>query len=108
MNFGNPEKPAVMWQFKECVRGMSEACSAFNTPVVSGNVSFYNESSGVAIYPTPVVGMLGLIDNTLLNGGAPYDGTGYRTDIGKMGNVGHSALGAPGISTQGGTGNSSR
>ncbi|MFA5104308.1 MAG: phosphoribosylformylglycinamidine synthase subunit PurL [Candidatus Margulisiibacteriota bacterium] len=64
LNFGNPEKPAVMWQFRECVRGMSLACRELNTPVVSGNVSFYNESNDTAIYPTPVVGMLGLIDNT--------------------------------------------
>lgn len=64
LNFGNPEKPAVMWQFRECVRGMSLACKELNTPVVSGNVSFYNESNDTAIYPTPVVGMLGLIDNT--------------------------------------------
>ena len=63
LNFGNPEKPAVMWQFKECLRGMSDACRAFDTPVVSGNVSFYNENNGVAIYPTPVIGMLGVIED---------------------------------------------
>ncbi|MEK7376270.1 MAG: phosphoribosylformylglycinamidine synthase subunit PurL, partial [Candidatus Margulisiibacteriota bacterium] len=63
LNFGNPEKPAVMRQFKECVRGISEACRTFDTPVVSGNVSFYNENNGVAIYPTPVIGMLGVIDD---------------------------------------------
>lgn len=61
LNFGNPEKPEIMWQFKEAIRGMSEACSFLKTPVVSGNVSFYNETQGVAIYPTPVVGMVGLI-----------------------------------------------
>lgn len=64
LNFGNPEKPAVMWQFRECVRGMAQACRDLDTPVVSGNVSFYNESNDTAIFPTPVVGMLGLIDNT--------------------------------------------
>jgi phosphoribosylformylglycinamidine synthase subunit PurL len=64
LNFGNPEKPAVMWQFRECVRGMGDACRELNTPVVSGNVSFYNESNDTSIYPTPVVGMLGLIDNS--------------------------------------------
>ena len=63
LNFGNPEKPEIMWQFKESVRGMSDACSFFKTPVVSGNVSFYNETQGVAIYPTPVVGMVGLIQD---------------------------------------------
>ena len=63
LNFGNPEKPEIMWQFKESVRGMSDACSFFKTPVVSGNVSFYNETQGVAVYPTPVVGMVGLIQD---------------------------------------------
>ncbi len=62
LNFGNPEKPGIMWQFKECLRGMSDACRTFDTPVVSGNVSFYNENNGVAIYPTPVIGMLGVIE----------------------------------------------
>ncbi len=63
LNFGNPEKPEVMHQFKECVRGMAKACEEFATPVVSGNVSFYNENNGEAIIPTPVIGMLGLIEN---------------------------------------------
>jgi phosphoribosylformylglycinamidine synthase len=62
LNFGNPEKPEVMWQFKQAVEGMVEACRALNVPVISGNVSFYNENNGVAVYPTPVVGMLGLIE----------------------------------------------
>lgn len=63
LNFGNPEKPEIFWQFAECVRGIRTAVKYFNTPVTGGNVSFYNESEGVAIYPTPVVGMLGLIDD---------------------------------------------
>lgn len=63
MNFGNPEKPEIMWQFEQAVLGMSEACRRFNTPVVSGNVSFYNETNGVSIYPTPSVGMVGLIED---------------------------------------------
>lgn len=63
LNFGNPEKPEVMWQFKQAVEGMTEACKALNIPVISGNVSFYNENNGVAIHPTPVVGMLGLIES---------------------------------------------
>ncbi|MGQ7278437.1 phosphoribosylformylglycinamidine synthase subunit PurL [Brevibacillus thermoruber] len=61
LNFGNPEKPEVFWQFEKAVDGMSEACLALNTPVIGGNVSFYNERSGDAIYPTPTVGMVGLI-----------------------------------------------
>ncbi len=63
LNFGNPEKPEIMWQFKESIEGMKEACLFLNTPVVSGNVSFYNETEGESVYPTPTVGMVGLIEN---------------------------------------------
>jgi phosphoribosylformylglycinamidine synthase len=62
LNFGNPEKPEIMWQFREAVRGLGDAARALGTPVVSGNVSFYNETRGVPIFPTPTVGMLGLLD----------------------------------------------
>jgi phosphoribosylformylglycinamidine synthase len=61
LNFGNPERPAVMWQFAESIAGMAEACEALGTPVTGGNVSFYNESGDSAIDPTPVIGMLGLL-----------------------------------------------
>lgn len=64
LNFGNPEKPEVYWQFQRVVDGMSMACRILETPVVSGNVSFYNESPQGAVYPTPVVGMVGLINNS--------------------------------------------
>jgi len=63
LNFGNPERPEVMWAFSEAVRGMGDACRALGTPVTGGNVSFYNESGDSAVYPTPVVGMVGLIDD---------------------------------------------
>jgi phosphoribosylformylglycinamidine synthase len=63
LNFGNPEKPEIMWQFEQAVLGMAEACRRFSTPVVSGNVSFYNETNGVPIYPTPSVGMVGLLED---------------------------------------------
>lgn len=63
LNFGNPYKPEIFWQFKEAVRGMGDACRFFNTPVTGGNVSFYNESPEGAVYPTPVIGMLGIIDD---------------------------------------------
>lgn len=63
LNFGNPEKPEIMWQFAEAVEGMKEACLGLNTPVVSGNVSFYNETEGKSIYPTPTVVMVGVIDD---------------------------------------------
>ncbi|HJT18084.1 MAG TPA: phosphoribosylformylglycinamidine synthase subunit PurL, partial [Thermoanaerobaculia bacterium] len=62
LNFGSPERPEIMWQFSECIRGISAACAALGTPVVSGNVSFYNETEGRAIYPTPTVGMVGILE----------------------------------------------
>ena len=62
LNFGNPEHPEVMWQLSQAVDGMSEACLALGLPVIGGNVSLYNESGGMDIDPTPVVGVLGLID----------------------------------------------
>ena len=63
LNFGNPERPVVMWQFAESIRGMRDACLALETPVTGGNVSFYNESADSAIDPTPVIGMLGLLED---------------------------------------------
>jgi phosphoribosylformylglycinamidine synthase len=62
LNFGNPEKPEVLWQFNECVKGMSEIARRFNTPVISGNVSFYNETEGVTVNPSPVIGVAGKMD----------------------------------------------
>jgi phosphoribosylformylglycinamidine synthase len=62
LNFGNPEHPEVMWELSEAVDGMAEACRAFGVPVIGGNVSLYNESRGRDIDPTPVIGMLGLVD----------------------------------------------
>ena len=63
LNFGNPYKPENYWQFKKAIEGMGEACKFFNTPVTGGNVSFYNESPEAAVYPTPTIGMVGLIEN---------------------------------------------
>ena len=63
MNFGNPEHPEVMWQFSETIDGMGDACRVLKTPVVGGNVSFYNESRGANIDPTPVIGTIGLIES---------------------------------------------
>jgi phosphoribosylformylglycinamidine synthase len=62
LNFGNPEHAKVMWQLSECIDGMTEACRALELPVIGGNVSFYNESGGADIHPTPVLGVLGLVD----------------------------------------------
>ncbi|MEA2684795.1 MAG: phosphoribosylformylglycinamidine synthase subunit PurL [Chloroflexota bacterium] len=63
LNFGNPEKPEVFWELKESVEGMAQACRDLELPVVSGNVSLYNDTSGVSIYPSPVVGMVGVIED---------------------------------------------
>jgi phosphoribosylformylglycinamidine synthase subunit PurL len=63
LNFGNPEKPAVYHQLQQCIEGMAQACEALGSPVISGNVSLYNESGGEAIYPTPIVGVLGLLED---------------------------------------------
>ena len=63
LNFGNPYKPDVYYQFREAVAGMGEACRALQTPVTGGNVSFYNESPAGAVYPTPVIGMVGLLED---------------------------------------------
>ncbi|MBI5232401.1 MAG: phosphoribosylformylglycinamidine synthase subunit PurL [Coriobacteriales bacterium] len=63
LNFGNPEKPDVYWTFYEAVRGMADACKEWGIPVISGNVSFYNESFGQAIYPTPTVGLVGVLED---------------------------------------------
>jgi len=62
LNFGNPYKPEMYWCFKKAIEGMGEACRFFNTPVTGGNVSFYNESPEASVYPTPVIGMVGLIE----------------------------------------------
>ena len=72
LNFGNPEKPEVMWQFSEVVTGMSEALSAFGVPITGGNVSFYNETDGAGILPTPVVGVVGVLADTATLVGQHY------------------------------------
>ncbi|WP_449598897.1 phosphoribosylformylglycinamidine synthase subunit PurL [Niallia sp. Marseille-Q9988] len=64
LNFGNPEKPEIFWQIEKAADGISEACLALNAPVIGGNVSLYNETNGTAIYPTPVIGMVGLVKDT--------------------------------------------
>ncbi len=63
LNFGNPERPEIMWQLSLCIEGMKDACEALGVPVVSGNVSLYNETNGLSIYPTPIIGMVGLIES---------------------------------------------
>jgi phosphoribosylformylglycinamidine synthase II len=76
LNFGNPEKPEVMWQFTQALDGMAEACRAFDTPITGGNVSFYNETLGKPIYPTPVIGMLGILEDAECAVGAAFRNEG--------------------------------
>ncbi len=76
LNFGNPEKPEIMWQFKQAVEGIAEACRQFGIPVTGGNVSFYNETEGRAIYPTPVLGVIGLVEDVSLVPAAGFRGAG--------------------------------
>jgi phosphoribosylformylglycinamidine synthase len=63
LNFGNPEKPEIMWQLVEAVEGIAEACQALDVPITGGNVSLYNETDGNAIYPTPIIGVVGVIED---------------------------------------------
>ena len=76
LNFASPERPEVMWAFSETIDGIKEACEAFETPVISGNVSFYNETEGRGILPTPTIGMVGLIEDTrkIITGGFKAEG----------------------------------
>ena len=78
LNFGNPERPEVLWQLEQAVEGLREACEALGTPVVSGNVSLYNETDGRAILPTPAVGMIGLCDDAGQNARAAFLQRGHR------------------------------
>ena len=90
LNFGNPENPEVSWQFRECVRGISEACRALEVPVISGNVSFYNENEGQSIHPTPAIAMVGVLPDIRHHGGADFREAGDRVillgrDLGEFG-----------------------
>ncbi len=76
LNFGNPERPAVMAQFASSIEGMAQACRSLGLPVVSGNVSFYNETHQVDIYPTPIIGMVGLLDDTQKRAGHGFTSQG--------------------------------
>jgi phosphoribosylformylglycinamidine synthase len=76
LNFGNPEKPEVFWTFHESVRGLAEACAFYDIPVISGNVSFYNESFGQAIYPTPTVGIVGVVEDVSMVATAAFKQAG--------------------------------
>jgi len=76
LNFGNPEKPEIMWQFAEATRGLAAACRELDVPVVSGNVSLYNETDGRAVLPTPTVGIVGLLPDVTKRCGASFQREG--------------------------------
>jgi phosphoribosylformylglycinamidine synthase II len=78
LNFGNPERPETMWQIVEAVEGIAEACEALDVPITGGNVSLYNETDGAAIYPTPVLGVLGVLDDASRVLARTFRGAGHR------------------------------
>jgi len=78
LNFGSPERPDILWQFSEAIDGITDACRALDLPVVGGNVSFYNETSGQAILPTPVIGVVGLLDDATRFATQWFKGHGHR------------------------------
>jgi phosphoribosylformylglycinamidine synthase subunit PurL len=98
LNFGNPEKPHIMWQFSQAIDGITKACEELEIPITGGNVSFYNETLGEGIYPTPVLGVVGILDDVhraakmhftasgrvimLLRGGEPGDTTDAESEFG--------------------------
>jgi phosphoribosylformylglycinamidine synthase len=81
LNFGNPERPEIMWQFEQACLGIADACNALGTPVVSGNVSLYNETEGKAIQPTPMIGMVGLMEDCARNAPSGFVAAGDRVGI---------------------------
>jgi len=91
LNFGNPERPEIMWQFEQACLGIADACTALQTPVVSGNVSLYNETEGKAVFPTPMIGMVGLMDDCARNAGSAFSSSGHR--VGIIGGTGNGHLG---------------
>jgi phosphoribosylformylglycinamidine synthase len=78
LNFGSPERPEILWQFAEAIEGIAEACRALEVPVVGGNVSFYNETSGTAILPTPICGVVGVLDEAGRRGTQWFKEAGHR------------------------------
>jgi phosphoribosylformylglycinamidine synthase subunit PurL len=81
LNFGSPERPEILWQFAEAVDGIADACRALDIPVVGGNVSFYNETRGQAILPTPIIGVVGVLDDAERVGTQRFKGAGYRVAL---------------------------
>src|SRR2546426_3041815 len=81
MNFGSPERPEILWQFAEAIEGISLACRALELPVVGGNGSFYNETSGQAILPTPIIGVVGVLDDASRRATQWFKGAGHRVAL---------------------------
>ncbi len=81
LNFGSPERPEILWQFAEAVEGIAEACRALELPVVGGNVSFYNETSGQAILPTPIIGVVGVLEDAGRLATQAFKGSGHRVAL---------------------------
>jgi len=92
LNFGNPERPEIMWEFSEAIDGMAEACTALDVPIIGGNVSFYNETDDVGILPTPTVGVVGLVEG--VSGANPSSHFSNQNDvIAVLGNTAGDSLG---------------
>ena len=91
LNFGNPERPEIMWQFEQACLGIADACNALATPVVSGNVSLYNETEGKGIHPTPMIGMVGLMDDCALHAKSGFVAAGDKVAL--VGGKGNGHLG---------------
>jgi phosphoribosylformylglycinamidine synthase len=85
LNFGSPERPEIMWQLTEAIRGLGAACRALETPVVSGNVSLYNDTEGRSVKPTPTVGMVGLLSDASLAVGQAFPQEGGDLRVGLLG-----------------------
>ena len=104
LNFGNPEKPEVMWQFTEAIDGIAEACRALETPITGGNVSFYNETLGKPIYPTPILGVLGLLEDADCALGSGFRNEGDVIVLLDAADAGKIKTGASGVETPEGQG----
>jgi phosphoribosylformylglycinamidine synthase len=89
LNFGNPERPEVMWQLAEACAGLAAACTALGTPIVSGNVSLYNETDGKGIFPTPTIGMVGLVDDCAVRAGSGFLAAGQLIGLLGPAEAGH-------------------
>jgi len=81
MNFGSPERPEILWQFAHAIDGIAEACRALEIPVVGGNVSFYNETNGQAILPTPIIGVVGVLEDTGRRATQWFKASGHRVAL---------------------------